>query len=99
MGYRGVPLIKPSLGHRKARQQPGPLSWVNGAFMRQGRLEIPPRFLKSCGFKCALTCQRQPTDQFLSVNERSCLAKMISDLPDALVDGTGIDQLDGIGNF
>src|ERR1700682_1604998 len=98
MGYRRVPLIKPSLGHRQARQQVSPLSWVNRALMRQGRLEIPPRFLKCCSFKCALACQRQPTDQFLSVNERSCLEKMISDLPGALFNGIRIEPLDRLGD-
>src|ERR1700686_364741 len=93
-----VPMIKASLRHRKARQQVSPLSWVNRALMRQGRLEIPPRFLKCCSVKCALACQRQPTDQFLSVNERSCLEKMVSDLTGALVDRTGIDQLHPIGD-
>ena len=98
IGQRRVPSFKTSLGHRKARQQLSPLSWVNGALMRQGRLEIAPRFLKCRSLKCALACQRQPTDQFLSVNERSCLEKMISDLPGALVDGTGIEPLDRIGD-
>ena len=59
--------------------------------MRQGRLEIPPRFLKCCSFKCAPACQRQPTDQFLAVNERSCLEEMLSNLADALVNGIRIE--------
>ena len=98
IGKCRVPLFKTSLGHRKARQQVSPFSWVNGALMRQGRPEIAPRFLKCCGLKCALACQRQLTDQFLLVSERSCLEQMVSDLSGALVDGTGIEPLDRVGD-
>ncbi len=66
--------------------------------MRQGRLETPPRFLKCCSFKCALACQRQPTGQFLAVSERSCLEKMVSDVPGALFNGVRIEPLDRFGD-
>src|SRR5579863_4024315 len=39
MGYRRIPSVKPSLGHRKARQQLGPFPCFNSARMRQRRLE------------------------------------------------------------
>src|ERR1700730_16747377 len=98
IGNRFVQPFETSLRHRKARQQVRPFWCFNSAFMRQGGPEIPPRFLKCCSFKCTVTCQRQPTDQFLLVGKRSCLDEMVSDLPGALVDGTGIDQLDRPGD-
>jgi hypothetical protein len=66
--------------------------------MQHGRLEIGSRFLKCCSVKCALACQRQPTDQFLAVNERSRLEQMVSDLPSEFVDGIRIEPLDRIGD-
>jgi hypothetical protein len=91
-------LIKTSLGHRKTRQQVSPFSHVNGAWMRQGGPETAPRFLECRSLKCALAYQRQPTDQFLTVSERSCLKEMVNDLPGALFDGTGTEPLDRIGD-
>src|SRR6202040_2789837 len=88
-----VPMIKTSLDLGKVRQQVSPLSRVNRTLMRQGRLETPPRFLKCCGFKCALAYQRQPADKSLLVSERSCLEKMVNDFPSALVDGGRIKTL------
>jgi hypothetical protein len=66
--------------------------------MRQGRLEIPPRFLKSCSSKGAPACQRQPTNQFLAVNERSGLEEMLSYLAGALVSGIRIEPFDRFGD-
>jgi hypothetical protein len=43
------------------------------SLMRQGRLEMAPRFLKCGGIERSLACQRQPTDELSSLNERSCL--------------------------
>jgi hypothetical protein len=61
--------------------------------VRQGGPQTAPRFLKCCGLKCALACQRQPADKSLPVSERSCLEKMVSDFPSALVDGGRIKTL------
>ena len=66
--------------------------------MRQGGLETAPRFFKCRSLKCALACQRQPTDQSLVVSEGSCLEEMVSDLSGALVDGAGIEPLDRVGD-
>src|ERR1700751_3683998 len=64
--------------------------------MRQGGPEGGPRLLECRGVKCTVACQRQATDQFLSVNERSCLEKMINDLPGVLFKGIRIEPLDRI---
>ncbi len=66
--------------------------------MRQGGPEDGPRLLECGGVKCAVACQRQATDQFLSVNERSCLEKMINDLPGVLFKGIRIEPLDRFGD-
>jgi Outer membrane efflux protein len=79
------PTFKASLGHRQARQQLSPFFCVDGALMRQGRLETAPRFLKCGGLESALAGHRQVTDQSPAVGKRTCLDKMVSDLPGALL--------------
>ena len=98
IGKHCVPSIKTALGHRKARQQVGPLSWFNGALMRQGGSETAPRFLECRSLKCALAGQRQLTDQSSAVGKRSCLEQMVCDLSGALVNGIGIEPLDRVGD-
>ena len=89
-----VSLHHEALNHQR---QASPLSWFNGALMRQGRQEILPRFLKCCSVKCALACQRQPADQFPVVGEGPCLEQMVRDVSGALVRGTTINSLDCVG--
>src|SRR5580692_11130617 len=64
--------------------------------MRPSGPETGPGLVTCCRLKCALVCRPQPADRCLPVSERSRLKKMVSDLPGALIDGTGIDQLDRV---
>jgi hypothetical protein len=69
--YRS-PLLKTSLGHRKARQQVSPLRYVTGALMRHRGPETTPRFLKCCSsLKRTLACRRRPADRCLTVSKQS----------------------------
>ncbi len=98
MGKCRVPLIKTSLGPRKARQQVGPFPYANGGLTRQSRTEIGSCFLESCSPESILACKREIKDQPLGVRERPCLEKMVSDLPGALVNGIRIEPLDRFGD-
>src|SRR5271156_5055266 len=62
MGECRAPLIKTSLGHRKARQQVSPFPCTGGGLTRQGRTEIDPCLLESCSLESLLACKRQITD-------------------------------------
>src|SRR5260370_20516838 len=66
--------------------------------MRQSGTETAPRFLECGSRKGVLAGQRQDLDQFTIIREGSCLEQMVSNLACALVDSTGIDQLDRVGD-
>src|SRR5580704_13991038 len=91
-----VPSLKASLGKRDARQQVSPFPRVGISKMRQGGTETAPGFFKCCSLECALACQRQITDQFPAVAERSRFDQMVRDVSGTIVDGARIEPLDRV---
>src|ERR1700724_4194319 len=91
-------MLETQLGNREARQQLGFFSLVKRALIRQGRPKAAPRLLEGRALECSLAGKDQVTDQFPVVRERSRLDQMVSDLSCALVDETGIEPPDRVGD-
>jgi hypothetical protein len=86
------------LRNRKVRQQISPFPHANIFQMRQGGTETATGLFKCRGVKCTLACKRQMMDQSPPISERTRFEEMVRDVSGALVNGTGIEPLDRVGD-
>src|SRR5258706_8274816 len=66
--------------------------------MRQGGTETAPRFLKCRGLQGSLSGKDKIMDQFPLVSERARLEEVVRDVTGALLDASGIELLDRVGD-